>query len=449
MTPQSPSPSAVVSSRRSLLRNSAVAAAAALVVPKGVYAAGEETIKVGIVGCGGRGSGAAIQALKADKRNQLVALGDAFMDKLVGGAPPRDGGKPIPGALDRFKANGEVGAQVTATPDTCFAGLDAYKKVIDMADVVLLTTPPAFRATHFQYAVDKGKHIFAEKPLCVDAAGYRAVQASVAEAKKKGLAFVDGFCWRYEFGHRELFPRLHDGAIGDLLNIYSHYNASELWNHPRKPDWSDTEWQVRNWLYFTWLSGDHIVEQAVHSIDKVAWAMKDVMPVKAWGTGGRQVRTDAAFGHIWDHFAVVYEWADGTRAHVYCRQQNQTEAGVKDFYLGTKGRINLTSGSVYQIFNHGQAEPAWKYGQKGSDMYQQEHNELFASIRAGKPLHAGERVANSAMMAILGRIASYTGRSVTWEQATTAKESLMPATLDLKSSMPTPEVPMPGKTKIV
>jgi myo-inositol 2-dehydrogenase/D-chiro-inositol 1-dehydrogenase len=427
-------------SRRAFLRNSAVAAGAVaaagqLAVPQGVRAAGSDVIKFGIIGCGGRGTGACGQALAADKNNHLVAMADMFPDKL-----------------ERAHASmkKQYAAQVKVTPEKTFVGMDAYKQLIDTdVDVVLLTTPPGFRPMHFKYAVEKNKHVFAEKPVCVDAAGYRSVLETIAESRKKNLAFVDGFCWRYNTCERATFPKIHEGMIGDVLSIYSHYNAAELWMNPRQPGWSDTEWQLRNWLYFNWLSGDHIVEQAVHTIDKVAWAMNDMMPVRAWGTGGRQVRTDQAFGHIYDHFAIVYEWESGARAHMYCRQQNGVSTGVKDSILGTKGTCDINSGQSHVIRLRGQDDPAWKYTGPKNAMYQQEHDELFASIRAGKPVNAGERVANSAMLAILGRMAAYTGQVVKWSDAIASKEDLFPKDLDLKGPLALPPVALPGKTKFV
>jgi predicted dehydrogenase len=293
----------------------------------------------------------------------------------------------------------------------------------------------------------------------VDAAGYRKISQSIEESRRKNLAFVDGFCWRYSVGERETFPRVHDGAIGDILSIYSHYNASQLWMKPRQPQWSDTEWQLRNWLYFTWLSGDHIVEQCVHTIDKVAWAMKDQMPARAWATGGRQQRVDPAYGHIWDHFAVVYEWADGARAHVYCRQQDGVATGVSDHFVGTKGVCDITSdfspkngGRNYVIRQHGENGPGWRLSnipKTFANAYQVEHNELFASIRAGKPINAGQRVPNSAMMAILGRMAGYTGSIITWDQAIKSQEDTFPKELDLSKPMAVAPVAVPGQTKFV
>ncbi|MEZ0263338.1 MAG: Gfo/Idh/MocA family protein, partial [Phycisphaerae bacterium] len=296
-------------SRRSLLKSSAaVAAASALVVPPAVRAAGSDVVKFGLIGCGGRGTGAAGQALKANPSNHLTAMGDLDPERLD---------KSL-SSLKKQSAD-----QVKVNAESTFLGLDAYKKVIDSGvDVVLLTTPPGFRPMQFRYAVEKGKHVFAEKPVCVDAAGFKSVLETIEMARKKNLAFVDGFCWRYSVGERQLFPQIHQGAIGDITSIYSTYNTSQLWSKARKPEWSDTEWQVQNWLYFTWLSGDHIVEQAVHTIDKIAWVMKDEMPVRAWANGGRQQRVEPSFGHIYDHFSVVYEWANGARAHLYCRQQD-------------------------------------------------------------------------------------------------------------------------------
>jgi predicted dehydrogenase len=420
-------------SRRQFLKHSAAAAAAGalasqLVVPSAVHAASSETLKIGLIGCGGRGTGAASQALSADKNVKLVAMGDAFSDRLQS-------------SLDGLKK--QYPDKVAVTPDKCFVGFDAYQKVIDSdVDVVLLTSPPSFRPVHLKAAVAAGKHIFCEKPVAVDAPGVRSVLETAKLAKEKNLSLVSGLCWRYHYAHRETFKRIHDGALGPITSVYSTYNTGGLWNHGRKPEWSDMEWQLRNWLYFTWLSGDHIVEQAVHSIDKMAWARKDEMPVKAIGHGGRQVRTDPAYGHIYDHFAIVYEWADATRGFLYCRQQDGCASGVHDFITGTKGVCDITSGNSYEI----KGEAKWKYTGESNNMYQTEHDELFASIRAGKPINDGVRMSTSTMMAILGRMAAYTGQVITWDQAMNSKEDLTPAKYEW-GPMPMPPVALPGKTK--
>ncbi len=358
-------------------------------------------------------------------------MGDAFADRAQG-------------SVGGFKKN--FGERVTADADHVFTGFDAYKKVIDSVDVVILTTPPGFRPMQLKYAVEAGKHIFCEKPMAVDAPGVRSVMQTVEESKKKNIALVAGFCWRYSYPERAVFEQIHGGAVGDIVAIYSSYNTGGLWNHGRKPEWSDMEWQVRNWLYFTWLSGDHIVEQAVHTIDKMAWTMKDVMPIRAVGTGGRQVRNDPAYGHIYDHFAITYEWANGTRGFLYCRQQDKTQGDVSDHIMGTKAQANVLGGPSHTIF--AKSEKIWQYAGKTNDMYQTEHDEMFASIRAGKPLNDGVRMTTSTMMAILGRMVAYTGQSITWEKALASQENLMPEKLEF-GPLPTPPVAMPGQTKFI
>jgi predicted dehydrogenase len=421
-------------SRRQFLKGSAAAGVggvllSSMAVP-GVYAAGDDVLKVGLIGCGGRGSGAAAQALTADKNVKLTAIGDAFADRLQS-------------SLANLKK--QFPAKVDVADDHCFVGFDAYQKVIDSGvDVVILTSPPHFRAQHLKAAVAAGKHIFCEKPVAVDAPGIKSVLATVEEAKKKNLVLVSGLCWRYHYAHRETFNLIHDGALGDITTIYSAYNTGALWNHGRQPEWSDMEWQVRNWLYFTWLSGDHIVEQAVHSIDKMAWARKDVMPVKAIAHGGRQVRTDPAYGHIFDHFEVVYEWADQTRGFLFCRQQEGCANGVEDHIYGTEGVCDLKSGNSHAI----RGKKTWKYAGAENNMYQTEHDEMFAAIRAGKPINDGVRMCTSTMMAILGRMAAYTGKIVTWDEAMNSKEDMTPAKYEW-GQLPLPPVALPGKTKFI
>ena len=354
MIPTQSGPKALKPSRREFIQSGTAAAVGtalavqAAIVPA-VHAAGSDVLRVGLIGCGGRGTGAAAQALRADKHVELVALGDVFEDHLRG-------------SLDTLKKDDEVGRRVTVKDDHCFVGFDAYKQVLASGvDVVLLTTPPHFRPIHLKAAVEAGKHVFAEKPVAVDAPGVRAVLAASAEAKKKNLAMVAGLCWRYHQGMREAFQRVHDGAVGDIVALQCSYDTGSLWHKPRQEAWSDMEWQLRNWLYFTWLSGDHILEQHVHSLDKMAWAMKDEYPVKAIGTGGRQVRVDPAFGHIFDHFAVVYEYASGVKVFGSCRQQAGCANDVSDHIYGTKGSCHIQA-------SHGQAtigssvagQPSWR-----------------------------------------------------------------------------------------
>jgi len=291
--------------------------------------------------------------------------------------------------------------------------------------------------------VEAGKHVFAEKPVAVDAPGVRSVMETCREAKKKNLSVVSGLCYRYEHAKRETMKRVHDGAIGDIVALHCAYNTNGLWHKARQPEWSDMEWQLRNWLYFTWLSGDHIVEQHIHSLDKMAWAMKDEYPIKASGLGGRQVRTGKEYGHIFDHHAVVFEYKNGVKLFSYCRQQNNTDVEVNDYLYGTLGVCTVQQHKIT-------GKNAWQHpraAKKDDNMYQNEHNELFAGIRNGKPINNGDYMCNSTLMAIMGRMATYTGKNVTWEQVANSKQDLSPKEYKF-GDLATPPVPMPGVTKL-
>jgi predicted dehydrogenase len=344
------------------------------------------------------------------------------------------------------------GTDKVDVPDgRCFTGWEAYKGVIGCkgVDLVLLATPPHFRPLHLKAAVGAGKHVFAEKPVAVDGAGVRSVLKTVAEAQKKNLAIVSGLCWRYDHGMREAFQRVHDGAIGDITTIQTSYNTGKLWSVPRQKGWSDMEWQIRNWLYFTWLSGDFNVEQHVHSLDKVAWVMKDKYPAKAVGLGGRQVRTDPLYGNIFDHQSVVYQYDNGVKVFSSCRQQEGCANDVSDHIYGTKGVCHIdTSRPLFTIKPHG--GKVWRAHKKPHDpgMYQNEHNELIASIRAGKPINNGEYMTKSSLMAILGRMATYTGQEISWEKALNSKENLTPAKYEFGDLKVAP-VAKPGVTQFI
>jgi predicted dehydrogenase len=428
-SPTTPTPG---SSRREFIAASATTAAALAATGLGstAYAAGSDVIRVGLVGAGGRGSGAATQALQADPNVKLVAVGDAFEDRLTMG-------------LDSIGKVKGLAEKMDVPKDRQFTGFDAYKHVIDSCDVVILATPPHFRPEHLKYAVQQGKHAFVEKPVATDSVGTRDIMATCEEAKKKNLAVVSGLCWRYDAGKRELMKRVHGGEIGDIVAIHTVYNSGGVWDPRARRDQckSDMEYQMRNWYYYSWLSGDHIVEQAVHAIDKMGWAMKDQPPVKAWAVGGRQVRTGAEYGNIWDHFGVVYEYANGVRGYHHSRHWKGTDGLVTDYILGAKGiaetmALTITSG-----------ENKWKYRDKIKNMYQVEHDELFASIRAGKPINNGDYMCKSTLLAIMGRNAAYTGKTVTWEQILNSKESLGPKKYEWSSFDPGP-VPVPGVNKL-
>ncbi|HEY4312557.1 MAG TPA: Gfo/Idh/MocA family oxidoreductase [Pirellulales bacterium] len=417
------------STRRSFLQTTAVlggALAANLSIARGAHAAGSDVLKVGLIGCGGRGTGAAAQALTADPNVQLTAVGDAFADR-------------VQSSLENLRKM--FSDKVAVTDDHCFVGFDAYKNVIDSGvDVVILATPPHFRPAHLQAAVAAGKHVFAEKPVAVDAAGVRSVLATCAEAKSKGLSVVSGLCYRYDLAKRETIQRIHDGAVGDLVALNVNYNTGTLWMHPRKESWTDMEWQLRNWLYFTWLSGDHNTEQHVHSLDKAAWVMRDEPPVKAWGLGGRQVRVQPEYGNIFDHHAVVYEYANGVKLFSFCRQQAGCSVDVSDYVMGTKGTADLMKHTIKS------GSENWRYRGEAPNMYQQEHNELFAAIRSGNPINNGEYMSRSTMMAILGRMCTYTGQTITWDKALESQEKLGPNEYQW-GHLDVPLVAMPGITQ--
>jgi myo-inositol 2-dehydrogenase/D-chiro-inositol 1-dehydrogenase len=429
------------SSRRQFLKTSTTAAvggvfAANLNFSQKAFAANSETLRVGLIGCGGRGSGAANQALNADKNVVLTAVADVFEDKLRGSLAD----------LQR-----RLPEKVKVEPDHCFVGLDAYQKVLQSGvDVVILATPPGFRPTHFKAAVAAGKHIFCEKPMATDGPGLRSVMESVAESKKKNIAVVAGFCWRYDYARREFFKRVHDGALGDIRAIYATYFTGPVKPMPaantRAAHFTDLEWQLRNWYNFVWLCGDSLVEQAVHSVDKIAWAMKDVPPLKAVAVGGRQIPNHE--GNIYDHFEVNYEYANGVRAFMGCRQQFGCYSETADYLFGTKGTGNIGKrrrGTPEIIAG----ENAWQYEGPEPDMYQVEHNELFASIRDGKPINNGDRMCSSTLLAIMGRMAAYTGQEITWEQALNSQERLVPERLDWNMKLDIAPMAMPGRTKFV
>jgi predicted dehydrogenase len=426
---KSPSPS-----RREFLKSSSAVAGGALAgtlaISRAAHASVDDTIKVGLIGCGGRGTEAAQQALHADKGSKLVAMGDAFDDRLQ--MSHRIIGEKFTDQPNKFDV----------PPDSCFTGFDAFKGVLGAGiDVVILTTPPHFRPLHFQAAVEAGKHIFCEKPVAVDAPGIRSVLKTAEEAKKKNLCVVSGLCWRYDLPKRAIVQKIHDGAIGDVLAMHSTYLTGLLWQRPRKPEWSEMEYQMRNWLYYTWLSGDHIVEQHIHSLDKAAWIMHDEPPASAIGVGGRQVRTDEQFGNIYDHHAVTYEYAGGAKLFSYCRQMVDCEADVNDHIIGAKGSAQLMKHTIT-------GAEKWQYSGPAPLMYQVEHNELFAAVRAGQRIDNSLYMARSSLMAIMGRMATYTGQRITWDQAFNSKEDLSPAQYEW-GSIPAPAVAKPGKTKFV
>jgi predicted dehydrogenase len=426
-----------VTTRREFLKTSALAGgvlAAPAIIPGNLFAKENSgTLKIGLIGCGGRGTGAASQALSADKNVVLTAMADAFEEQLT---------KSL-SSLEASHAD-----KVKVVPEKRFVGVDAYQKLIDSGvDVVLLATPPGFRPVHLRAAIDAGKHVFCEKPMATDGAGVHSVMESAKMAKQKGLSLVAGFCWRYDAPRREFYKRIHDGAIGEIRAIYATYYAGQVKPMPpaseRPAEMGDLEWQLRNWYNFVWLSGDGFLEQACHSVDKVAWALKDQPPLKAVAVGGRQTPNNQ--GNIFDHMFVTYEFDNDVRAFLGQRQIGNTYSDNSDYLMGSDG-VGKSGWNAPII----KGKAKWRYKDAGPhiDMYQTEHNELFASIRDGKPINDGDWMAQSTLMGIMGRMAAYTGQEVTWEQAMKSDERLVPDKLDWKMKLDIAPMPMPGVTRV-
>ncbi|MEZ5354057.1 MAG: Gfo/Idh/MocA family oxidoreductase [Bryobacteraceae bacterium] len=413
--------------RRDLLK------AGALAFPAILGAQDAKPIKVGLVGCGGRGTGAASQALKADDFAELVAVAD------VDASRAND-------SLERLRR--AAGEKVKVESANIFLGLDAYQKVIDAGvDVVLLATPPGFRPAHLRAAIEAGKHVFCEKPIAVDAPGVRDVLETARMAGEKKLSLVSGFCWRYSTHIVETMQQIADGAIGTPMAYYATYLTSPVKPMPpaseRPAGMSDVEWQIRNWYNFSYLCGDGLVEQAVHSVDKIAWVMGDTPPTSCTAVGGRQIPAEG--GNIFDHCEVNYLYPNGMRAFMAQRQIENCHNENSDYIIGTKGTATIGRGPIPVIAG----EKSWRFEGQKNDMYQAEHDALFASIRKGEPINNGVRMATSTMLAIMGRMAAYTGQQITWEMALNSQEQLFPDDLRWDGSFNPPPLPRPGVTKFL
>ena len=390
-----------------------------------------DPVKIGFIGCGGRGTGAANQALTANEDAVIWAMGDAFEDRLSG-------------SLKTLVS--EKGTRAEVPKDRQFVGFDAYQKVIDSGvDMVILTTPPHFRPEHIAAAVKAKKHVFCEKPMAVDGTGVRSVMESTVLAKKNDTNLMSGFCWRYSPALRATFEQLHNGAIGEIESYFATYYAAPLWTKPRKDSWSDMEWQMRNWVHYDWLSGDHIVEQACHSIDKINWAMQNEAPVSATAIGGRQMHEGIDRGNVYDHFGVVYEYADGRRMQLHCRQMPYCYNDNNDYITGATGTCTVNGWTSEPVFS---GSSDWTYTGEKPNMYQVEHNELQASIRGDAPtVNDGDFMAQSTLMAILGREAAYTGQRVSFDDMLNSTTRLGPKEYAF-GELAIPPVAEPGSTKL-
>jgi len=394
-----------------------------------------DVLRVGLIGCGGRGTGAAAQALRAENGTVvLTAMADVFADRLEGSL------QHLADAL------GPDASRIQVPPEQRFTGFDAAAKVMASdVHVILLATPPHFRPAHLKAAIAAGKHVFCEKPMAVDAPGLHSVMETAELARQKQLSLVAGFCWRYSRRHRELYQRIHDGALGDIRTVYNTYLASPLATHARQAAWSDMEFQLRNWQTFCWLSGDHIAEQAVHSLDKQAWTFGDTPPLSCVAVGGNAARDYPERGDAFDHFALTFDYAGGAKAFHISRQIAAVPTDNRDWIWGTKGDARVEGWSPLQIIT---GANAWEAEGDDNDMYQQEHDELFASIRKQTPINDGVWMARSTGLALMARMAAYTGQVVTWEQMLASKQRLGPEKYEFGAA-PAVSVAVPGKTQLV
>jgi myo-inositol 2-dehydrogenase/D-chiro-inositol 1-dehydrogenase len=438
MNDSTPSSGAGSISRRNFLQTTSLATTGALLgtlsAERAAHAQGSDTVKIALVGCGGRGSGAAAQALSTNGSVKLVAMADAFKDRLDNSY------KEIKTQHDQ---------KVEVPDDHKFVGFDAYKKAISLADVVVLATPPGFRPIHFEEAIRQNKHVFMEKPVAVDGPGVQRVLAAAAEAKKKNLKVGVGLQRHHQAGYIETIKRLHDGAIGDIVAARCYWNDGGVWVRERLPGMTEMEYQMRNWYYFVWLCGDHIVEQHIHNLDVINW-VKNSYPIRCHGMGGRQVRTGKQYGEIFDHHAVEFEYEDGSRCFSQARHIRGCWSSVAEHVIGTKGKSDVNSHRIT-------GPNAWRFERGGGkNPYQQEHDDLFDAIRNDKPFNEAVNGAMSSLTAIMGRLATYSGNIVERNAVLESSLALVPSEYSwngLPPTLPNDEgfypVAVPGSTNVV
>ncbi|MFO7824266.1 MAG: Gfo/Idh/MocA family oxidoreductase [Cyclobacterium sp.] len=431
--------------RRDFLKTSALITGGAMLSPfslPGAYAAGDDAIKIAVIGCGGRGTGAVFQAFETGHNIKLVAMADAFKDRLDQ-------------SYERiFKRYGKD--KVVVPEEMKLVGFDGYKKAMEAADVVIIATPPGFRPDHFEEAVKQEKQIFMEKPVATDAVGIRRVLAAAEIAKAKKLNVVVGLQRHYQDNYIQTIDRIHDGAIGDIIGGQVFWNDGGVWVRERQPGQTEMEYQMRNWYYFNWLCGDHITEQHVHNIDVANW-VKQGYPVKAEGTGGRTVRRGKDHGEIFDHHVVLFTYEDGTVIHSECRHFPGAANKVDEGFQGTKGRAYMNAGHTGRLSDYKGNSLYEHDGENNANPYQVEHDQLFAAIVKGEYKFAdAENAAKSTMTSLLGRNATYSGKVVTWDEAINSEISLMPERLAwdaMPKVVPDEEgyyaFAVPGKTKVV
>ncbi len=417
-------------SRRNFLKVSAATTAGLMATGNFAYAAGGDALRVGLVGCGGRGTGAARDAVVGAENVQIVAMADLFEDRLDR-------------SMEGLKQ--EIGEALQVDSSHRFVGFDAYKGVMASdVDMVILATPPGFRPVHFQAAIEAGKHVFMEKPVSVDVAGALKIMEAGDLATEKGLSVVAGTLYRRQPSFVEAVKRIHAGTIGKIVSAQEYYMTGPIWLRPRKPGMSDMEWQCRNWYYFTWLSGDHIVEQFVHNLDVINWVFQ-AHPESCIAMGGRIERVDPSYGHIYDHFSVEYVYPGGARVEAKCRQFVEGTRRVTNRVVGTEGTAELHPRHSKLVSHDG--ETLFEMTEPGLNAYVQEHTDLINAIRTGSPINESHQIAESTLTAVLGRESAYTGHELTWEALMSSGLDLVPRSFAF-GSMPFPGVPVPGRTQL-
>jgi predicted dehydrogenase len=400
------------------------------------YAAASDTIRIGVVGCGGRGTEAARNAMRADKGVRLVALGDVLMERVQ---------------ERRLELKQAAPAQVAVDDQHCFSGFDAYKKVIESVDVVLIANAAKFHPMHLTAAIDAGKHVFVEKPHAIDPAGIKVLAAARDKAKQKGLSLLSGLQSRYHPGYQETVKRVHDGAIGDIVAIQETWLRPPYGLYPRKPGLTEVEYQASNQYHFHWLCGDDVPQTLIHNLDRAGWVMRGETPVRAYGMGGRSTLHGEIYGSVFDHHAVVYEFAGGVRLYAYCRTIDDCYNENSSVILGTKGRCFLTQMRIA-------GENKWQYQGPKANPYDIEHEELFKAIRSGNPINSGDYMIRSTLTGIMGQLSCYTGKEVTWAQISASDFFFPPKPEDVRADMDPPvklgpdgtyPVFRPGVTKLL
>lgn len=431
--------------RRDFLKTSATVAAATslgtLDLARSAYAAGTDTLRVGMIGCGGRNAGAAVQALTADPGARLVAMCDIFMERVQGKLEEIRKQKPDQVAVDK---------------DHCFTGFDSYKQVIAASDVVLIANAAKFHPFHALAALQAGKHVFVEKPHGIDPLGIKTLQMAIDLAREKKLSLASGLHSRHHPGYIETIQRVHDGAIGNIIAIEENFLRAPYGITERRPGLSELEWQCYTQYHFNWLSGDDVPQSLVHNMDRARWALKELVPVKCHGLGGRSTMVEPIYGNVFDHHSVVYEFPNGVRVYAFCRTTTGCYDESSSIVLGSKGKANVTGCRIW-------GETNWRWAGAGddphkADPYQIEHDKLFAGIRSGNPVNNGAYMAPSTLTTIMGQVSCYTGKEVAWDQVSASDFFYLLKPEDCHDGMEPPVKPgpdgsypvyKPGQTKLI